>query len=191
MSIKKVVLAYSGGLDTSAIVPWLKDNYDCEVIAFVANVGQGDEELAGVEQKAINSGASSCYIVDLREEFVKEVIYPTLKTGAVYDDIALEYWSNFGARTPGWVCKPLRADFIAYAIAPLGKCYLLPVIQLQIAWDRCGEHWIDKYPPIHAKNASGYGGSYTTVSVGVPVKDVFREIGGALRVTFQPSEAAA
>ncbi|MCS4305967.1 argininosuccinate synthase [Rheinheimera pacifica] len=85
MSIKKVVLAYSGGLDTSAIVPWLKDNYNCEVIAFVANVGQGDEELAGVEQKAINSGASSCHIVDLREEFVKEVIYPTLKTGAVYE----------------------------------------------------------------------------------------------------------
>jgi argininosuccinate synthase len=85
MSIKKVVLAYSGGLDTSAIVPWLKDNYSCEVIAFVANVGQGDEELAGVEQKAINSGASSCHIVDLREEFVKEVIYPTLKTGAVYE----------------------------------------------------------------------------------------------------------
>lgn len=85
MSIKKVVLAYSGGLDTSAIVPWLKDNYNCEVIAFVANVGQGDEELAGVEQKAINSGASSCHIVDLRVEFVKEVIYPTLKTGAVYE----------------------------------------------------------------------------------------------------------
>ena len=85
MSIKKVVLAYSGGLDTSAIVPWLKDNYDCEVIAFVANVGQGDEELAGVEQKAIKSGVSSCYVVDLREELIKEVIYPTLKTGAVYE----------------------------------------------------------------------------------------------------------
>lgn len=54
MSIKKVVLAYSGGLDTSAIVPWLKDNYDCEVIAFVANVGQGDEELAGVEEKPLS-----------------------------------------------------------------------------------------------------------------------------------------
>lgn len=85
MSISKVVLAYSGGLDTSAIVPWLKENYNCEVIAFVANVGQGDEELAGVEQKALNSGASSCYIVDLREELVNEVIYPTLKTGAVYE----------------------------------------------------------------------------------------------------------
>lgn len=85
MSIKKVVLAYSGGLDTSAIVPWLKDNYHCEVIAFVANVGQGDEELAGVEEKAIKSGASSCYVVDLREELVQEVIFPTLKTGAVYE----------------------------------------------------------------------------------------------------------
>ena len=83
--VKKVVLAYSGGLDTSAIVPWLKDNYDCEVIAFVADVGQGAEDLAGVEEKAINSGASSCYVVDLKEQFVNEVIYPTLKAGAVYE----------------------------------------------------------------------------------------------------------
>ncbi len=83
--IKKVVLAYSGGLDTSAIVPWLKDNYACEVIAFVADVGQGEDELAGVEQKALNSGASSCYIVDLKQQFVNEVIYPTLKAGAVYE----------------------------------------------------------------------------------------------------------
>ncbi len=83
--IKKVVLAYSGGLDTSAIVPWLKDNYDCEVIAFVADVGQGAEDLEGVEQKALNSGASACYVVDLKEQFVKEVIYPTIKAGAVYE----------------------------------------------------------------------------------------------------------
>ncbi len=83
--VKKVVLAYSGGLDTSAIVPWLKDNYDCEVIAFVADVGQGAEDLAGVEEKAIKSGASSCYVVDLKEQFVNEVIYPTLKAGAVYE----------------------------------------------------------------------------------------------------------
>lgn len=89
MSIKKVVLAYSGGLDTSAIVPWLKENYDCEVIAFVANIGQGDDELEGVEEKAIKSGASSCYIVDLREEFVNEVIFQTLKTGAVYEGLYL------------------------------------------------------------------------------------------------------
>ncbi|MDX1706037.1 argininosuccinate synthase [Pseudidiomarina sp.] len=84
-SVKKVVLAYSGGLDTSAIVPWLKENYDCEVVAFVADVGQGDEELEGVEAKAIASGASSCRIVDLKEKFAREVIYPTLKTGAIYE----------------------------------------------------------------------------------------------------------
>ncbi|EKF9200014.1 argininosuccinate synthase [Vibrio cholerae] len=85
VQVKKVVVAYSGGLDTSVIIPWLKENYDCEVVAFVADVGQGDEELKGVEAKALSSGASECYIVDLKEEFVKEYIYPTLKTGAYYE----------------------------------------------------------------------------------------------------------
>ncbi|WP_188008763.1 argininosuccinate synthase [Grimontia hollisae] len=83
--IKKVVLAYSGGLDTSAIIPWLKENYDCEVVAFVADVGQGEEELVGIEEKAIASGASACYIADLKEEMVDDYIYPSLKTGAVYE----------------------------------------------------------------------------------------------------------
>lgn len=84
-SVNKVVLAYSGGLDTSAIVPWLKENYDCEVVAFVADVGQGADELEGVEAKAIASGASSCYVVDLKDKFVHDVIFPTLKTGAIYE----------------------------------------------------------------------------------------------------------
>ncbi|MCC2607614.1 argininosuccinate synthase [Planctobacterium marinum] len=84
-NVKKVVLAYSGGLDTSAIIPWLKENYDCEVVAFAADVGQGDEELTGLHDKAIASGASECYIVDLKEEFVKDYIFPTLQTGAVYE----------------------------------------------------------------------------------------------------------
>ncbi|GAC22442.1 MAG: argininosuccinate synthase [Alteromonadaceae bacterium] len=84
-NIKKVVLAYSGGLDTSAIIPWLKENYDCEVIAFAADVGQGDEELEGLREKAIKTGASECYIVDLKEEFVSDYIYPTITTGAVYE----------------------------------------------------------------------------------------------------------
>jgi argininosuccinate synthase len=83
--INKVVLAYSGGLDTSAIVPWLIENYHCEVIAFAADVGQGEEELEGLEAKALASGASECHIVDLKEEFVKDFIYPTVKTGAVYE----------------------------------------------------------------------------------------------------------
>ena len=84
--IKKVVLAYSGGLDTSAIIPWLKENYDgCEVVAFCADVGQGVEELVGIKEKAIASGASECYVVDLKEEYVKDYIYPIIKTGAVYE----------------------------------------------------------------------------------------------------------
>ncbi len=83
--VNKVVLAYSGGLDTSAIIPWLKENYDCEVVAFAADVGQGDEELEGLKEKAIATGASECYIVDLKEEFVKEYIFPTITTGAIYE----------------------------------------------------------------------------------------------------------
>ncbi|ADN74527.1 argininosuccinate synthase [Ferrimonas balearica DSM 9799] len=83
--IKKVVLAYSGGLDTSAIIPWLKEQHDCEVVAFVADVGQGAEELEGVEAKAIASGASSCHVVDLKDAFVSEYINPILKTGALYE----------------------------------------------------------------------------------------------------------
>ncbi|WP_279486182.1 argininosuccinate synthase [Aeromonas veronii] len=83
--INKIVLAYSGGLDTSAIIPWLKEHYDAEIIAFVADVGQERDDLEGIEQKAIASGATKCIIKDLREEFVKEYVYPTLKTGAVYE----------------------------------------------------------------------------------------------------------
>jgi argininosuccinate synthase len=84
-AIKKVVLAYSGGLDTSAIIPWLKEHYQCEVVAFVADVGQGQDELEGVEEKALASGASDCFVVDLKDELVAEYIYPTLKTGAIYE----------------------------------------------------------------------------------------------------------
>ena len=83
--MNKVVLAYSGGLDTSVIVPWLRENYGCKVVAFVADVGQGAEELEGVEAKAKASGASECHIVDLKDEFAADYIYPSLKTGAVYE----------------------------------------------------------------------------------------------------------
>ncbi|EIW16498.1 MULTISPECIES: argininosuccinate synthase [Pelosinus] len=82
--IKKVVLAYSGGLDTSVIIPWLKENYNCEVIAMCADVGQGDE-LAPVHDKALKSGASKVYIEDLKQEFVESYVWPTLKAGAVYE----------------------------------------------------------------------------------------------------------
>lgn len=83
--IKKVVLAYSGGLDTSIIIPWLKENYNgCEVIAVTADLGQGDE-LNPVHDKAIKSGASKCYILDLKEEFISDYVWPVVKAGAVYE----------------------------------------------------------------------------------------------------------
>ncbi|MGJ3238995.1 MAG: argininosuccinate synthase [Anaerolineae bacterium] len=83
--VNKVVLAYSGGLDTSVIVPWLKNNYgDCEVICFTADLGQ-EKELDGLEEKAIASGASKIYIEDLREEFLNHYVFPTLKAGAIYE----------------------------------------------------------------------------------------------------------
>ena len=81
---KKVVLAYSGGLDTSIIIPWLKENYECEVIAYVADVGQG-EDLEAVADKAIKTGASKVVVKDLREEFLTDYVFPTLRAGAVYE----------------------------------------------------------------------------------------------------------
>ena len=81
---KKVVLAYSGGLDTSVILPWIRETYGCEVIAFAAELGQGDE-LKAVRKKALNSGASECVIRDLRSEFVTDFLWPMLKSGAVYE----------------------------------------------------------------------------------------------------------
>lgn len=84
--IKKVVLAYSGGLDTSIIIPWLKENYDnCEVIAVSGDVGQGTE-LDGLEEKAKKTGASKLYVLDLKKEFIEDYIYPTMQAGAVYEE---------------------------------------------------------------------------------------------------------
>jgi argininosuccinate synthase len=83
--VNKVVLAYSGGLDTSIIVPWLKQHYgNPEVICYCANIGQ-DDELSGLEEKAIATGASKCYVEDLREEFVRDFLFPLLQSGAVYE----------------------------------------------------------------------------------------------------------
>ncbi|MBX7394499.1 argininosuccinate synthase [Clostridium chauvoei] len=81
----KVILAYSGGLDTSVIIPWLKENYKCEVIAVVGNVGQSDE-LVGLEEKALMTGASRCYIEDLTKEFVHDYLFPTIQANAIYED---------------------------------------------------------------------------------------------------------
>ena len=82
---RTIVLAYSGGLDTSIIVPWLREHYDARVICVAADIGQGERELAGVRAKALASGADECFVEDLREEFVRDFIFPTLRAGAVYN----------------------------------------------------------------------------------------------------------
>eukprot|EP00899_Mesostigma_viride_P021509 jgi/Mesvir1/2935/Mv14000-RA.1 len=84
-SLKKVVLAYSGGLDTSIVVPWLKENYGCEVVCFTADLGQGTGELDGLEKKAKGSGASQLFVADLKDEFMREYVYPCMRAGLVYE----------------------------------------------------------------------------------------------------------
>ena len=83
--MQTIVLAYSGGLDTSIIVPWLREKYGARIICVAADIGQGPEELAGVRAKALASGAEECYVEDLREEFVRDFIFPTLRAGAIYN----------------------------------------------------------------------------------------------------------
>jgi len=83
--VGKVVLAYSGGLDTSVIVPWLREAYGCEVVCYCADLGQGDGELAGLADKALASGASDCVVDDIREEFAKDFLFPMLRSGAIYE----------------------------------------------------------------------------------------------------------
>jgi argininosuccinate synthase len=82
---KKVALAYSGGLDTSIIIPWLKEHYGCEVVAVCGDIGQGGEELAGLEEKALKTGASECHVADMREEFVSDYLWRLVRSGGVYE----------------------------------------------------------------------------------------------------------
>lgn len=122
--IKKVVLAYSGGLDTSVIIPWLKENYDdCEVIAVSADVGQGTE-LDGLEEKAIKTGASKLYIEDLKDIFVNEYIFPTLKAGAVYENgylLGTSFARPIIAKRIVEIAKAEGADAIAHGATGKGN----------------------------------------------------------------------
>ncbi len=105
MNYKKIVLAYSGGLDTSVMIPWLKEHYNnCEVIAVAGNVGQGEDELEGLEEKAIKTGASKVYILDLKEELVNDYIAEAIKAGAKYE-------GNYLLGTP--FSRPLIAKKLA------------------------------------------------------------------------------
>ena len=121
--IKKVVLAYSGGLDTSIIIPWLKENYnDCEVVAVAANVGQADE-LDGLEEKAIKTGASKIYILDLTDEYVNEYILPTMQAGALYEEYYLgtSHARPVIAKALVEIAKKEKADAICHGCTGKGN----------------------------------------------------------------------
>ena len=122
-NIKKIVLAYSGGLDTSVIIPWLKENYPgCEVIAVAGDVGQGMGELDGLEEKALKTGASKLYVEDLTNEFVDDFIVPTLKAGAIYEEYLLgtSFARPVIAQRIAEIALKEGADAIAHGCT--GKC---------------------------------------------------------------------
>ena len=119
----KVVLAYSGGLDTSIIIPWLKENYGCEVIAVAADVGQ-ESELEGLQEKAIKTGASKLYIEDLKKEFVEDCIWPTLKAGAIYENkylLGTSFARPIIAKRLVEIAKKEGADAIAHGCTGKGN----------------------------------------------------------------------
>jgi hypothetical protein len=139
----------------------------------------GPHQRAGIDRSIILRNSKQL-LIDEKARYRNEI------TGRVYDDILLEVWSDEQRRIPGWVCKPLLADYIAYAILPLGKCYLLPVIQMQAAWKKHGHEWMQQSREVRAKN-----NGWVTVSCPVEPKVLFPAIGACLRVCFDPVEALA
>lgn len=120
---KKVVLAYSGGLDTSIIIPWLKENYGCEVVAVCGNVGQG-KELEGLNEKAIKTGASQLYIEDLTEEFITDFVYPTMQAGAEYEGkylLGTSFARPVIAKRMVEIAREVGADAIAHGATGKGN----------------------------------------------------------------------
>jgi argininosuccinate synthase len=121
--VKKVVLAYSGGLDTSVMIPWLKENYNCEVIAFAADLGQ-EEELKGLKDKALKTGASKIYIEDLKQEFTRDFLFPMLKSGAVYEGqylLGTSVARPLIAKKQVEIAKKEKADALAHGATGKGN----------------------------------------------------------------------
>lgn len=175
MEFKKVVLAYSGGLDTSVIITWLKENYDCEVIAVAADVGQ-KEELDGLEEKAIASGASKCYIVDLVDEFIEEYAFEALKAGAKYENnylLGTALARPLISKALVDVAKKENADAIVHGCTGKGNDQVrfelairahdanIPIIAPWRVWDIKSREDEEKYAeehgiPLKRKGATGY-----------------------------------
>jgi hypothetical protein len=144
-----------------------------QFLTMVDHRDDGEHQRAGIDRSVILANSKQLLIDE-------KIRWPQAGTGRVFTDILLEHTSNDRTKAPGWVCKPLRADYIAYAIAGLGLCYMLPVIQLQVAWAKHGDQWRQEYFEAAAQNSS-----YRTLSTAVPVDVLFRAIGGALRVKFE------
>ncbi len=139
----------------------------------------GEHQRAGIDRSVILKNSTQV-LIDEKCRFRNE------KTGRVYDDIALEYVSNTRTNAPGWVCKPLRCDYIAYAIAPLGVGYMLPVRELQNMWRGWGDLILSK--PDSYRQISAANKGYNTLSVCVPPKILVKAIGMACVVKFQRVE---
>jgi hypothetical protein len=143
-------------------------------LSMVSHREDGWHQRAGIDRSIIMPN-SKRILIDEKARYKNSI------TGKTYDDIALEYWSDRDRKAEGWVCKSLLCDYIAYAILPLGKCYLLPVIQLQNAWRKNKDEWIKKYKTIEAINSH-----WVTVSLVIEPRVLFQEIGNGLRINFTP-----
>jgi len=149
--------------------------------AMASHRKDGDHQRAGIDRTVVMTNGKTVTIDE-------KVRGRNRITGRVYEDIALEYWSNKEREVLGWVCKPLLCDYIAYAIAPLGRCYLLPVPHLRKAWQRNHKQWVATYPKVSAINHVG-SARYTTVSVAVPPAVLLEAIKDTLTVAFDKYES--
>ncbi|KAE8725062.1 Argininosuccinate synthase [Hibiscus syriacus] len=150
--LNKVVLAYSGGLDTSVIVPWLRENYGCEVVCFTADVGQGIKELDGLEEKAKASGACKLVVKDLKEEFVRDYIFPCLRAGAVYERKYLLGTSMARpviAKAMVDVAKEVGADAVSHGCTGKGNDQACLSTKPLLEWDITGREDAIEYAKKH------------------------------------------
>jgi len=136
----------------------------------------GDHQRHGIDRSIILSNSKQILIDE-------KVRGKNKKTGKIYTDIALEYLSDEERNKPGWIQKPLLCDYIAYCIAPLGRCYLLPTLQLQFAWEENKHKWLNNFE-MRAENKNG-DYFWTTISYPVPVAELFKAIGSCLRIDFE------
>src|SRR5436853_7776193 len=147
----KIVLAYSGGLDTSVILRWLRENYDAQIIAFCVDIGR-EEEVAGLDQKALSTGATKCVIEDLREEFARDFIFPMMQAGAIYES---QYFLGTSIARPliakrmVEIARAEKADAIAHGATGKGNdqvrfeltaAALAPELSVIAPWRRSEEH---------------------------------------------------